>query len=157
GRVTTSTADTPRVTCNGRQAIVSKSVVRCAVPLTIGVNAVVLHATGADGSALSAGVRVVRRAPTGSVSIYPTTLALGTDQRGSVEAFTSAGLRAAHVGWSTSDSRVLSVTSFKSAAEIVPRTTGRSTVTARVDGRRAEAPVTVLEFAGPAAGTTVWS
>ena len=153
----TATAKSLQVTCNGRPAVVVKSIVRCTVPLTIGVNAVVLHAIDGSGNGSSAGVRVIRKAFGTGVNVFPTTLALGRNEEGFVVASTSSGLPAVDVGWSTSNPNVLSVASYSSVAQIAPKAPGRATVTARVNGRSATASVTVLELAGPRSGTTVWS
>jgi hypothetical protein len=146
-----------KVTCNGRTARVERGVVRCAVPLSPGVNAVVVHAMDQAGNSASAGARVTREDTSGRLLVTPDVLTLRSDGADVLRAVTVFGVGVKGITWESSDPTIVSVDSYDDYAQVNFHAAGEVVITAHDGDRTAVARVIAVPTDPVPPGTTNWA
>jgi hypothetical protein len=151
-----------RVTCNGRSVSIHEGAVRCTIALHAGVNAIEVRAVDANGASVSAAFRVSQKT-SGGLALVPNAVAvtINDGRPGIIAAVTSSGHAATDVGWRVADRRKLTLESDGAQASLTGTSPGRTSISARTNGRIANAKVTVVER-GPfpvdfPPGTLIWA
>jgi hypothetical protein len=132
-----------KVMCNGVLQTPVDGSVSCTVPLSAGVNSIVLQAIDAAGNSASKGVRVTRSVTPSVLVITPSTQKIPVGQSRPLIVTSESGVLTAGVTWTSSDPTIASVPEDQSGL-ITGHVPGQVTVTAHSGTLSAEATVVVL-------------